>query len=386
MLCAMGRARRALRWIAIGFGGALLAAGSWAVFWLLYNPQVPLAEPLVIERTHNGDEIVVVLGGDFAPADAAMSYIRIHGYRYPYLGTAQLLRDADIAFANLEAPVTASTDRYPLWTEYSYRVEPEATEAWQWLGLDIVSVANNHSNDYGERGVLDTLRHLDDAGIAHVGAGANETQARRPVIFDIGGTRIGFLAYLEHKVGYNLYLRAYAIGDRVGCAQLNESDLAEDVARLRPLVDILIVSVHWGRNYDGVTGTQLDYGELMADLGVDVVAGHHNHDVQLVETRAGTTIFYSLGNYAWGASGRRHMKIGFLGRLRIRPRAGDRPAQITAIEMIPLATQNRIVNYQPRPIGSNETDWLEPFLSATAARGTEVSFDGAIVRVPVPTR
>ncbi len=95
MLRAMGRARRVARWIAIGFGVVALVAASWAVFWLLCNPRVPLAEPLVIERELGGAEIVVVLGGDFAPADAAMNHIRIHGYRYPYRGTAQLLREAD---------------------------------------------------------------------------------------------------------------------------------------------------------------------------------------------------------------------------------------------------------------------------------------------------
>jgi poly-gamma-glutamate synthesis protein (capsule biosynthesis protein) len=377
----MSRLRSAARWTGIGVGALLLGGGAWSLFWLLYNPKVSLLEPVVVQRAASGDESVVVLGGDFAPADAAMPRIEKYGYRYPYGATANLLRDADIAFANLEAPVTASTDRYPLWRRYFYRVEPVATEAWQWLGLDIVSLANNHMNDYRERGLLDTARHLDDAGIAHVGSGATESEARRPVIFDVGGTRIGFLAYLQHKAQYNLYLRLYAIGDRVGVAQLNRVDLEQDVRRLRPLVDVLVVSAHWGQNYADVTSTQRNFARWMTELGVDVVAGHHPHDVQSMEVRDGKLVFYSLGNYAWGAPGKPHMRVGFLARLHIRPRTAAAPARITAAELLPIVTQNRIVNYQPRPIRENELEWLDPFLEASAARGTELELEGTTVRI-----
>jgi len=381
----MGRrlaiAKRVLLWIAIVLGALLSVAGSWALFWTYYNPRVPLAEPRILRRPLAGDTITVVLGGDFAPTDAALPLIRQHGYHYPYLGTAAIMREADISVANLEAPVTESTTRLPLPRKYYYRVEPAATEAWQWLGLDLVSIANNHMRDYRDRGLLDTLRYLGDAGIAHVGAGATESEARRPVIFDVGGTRIGFLAYLKKRRLYNLYMRLYAVGDRVGCAQLNRADVREDVERLRPLVDILIVSVHWGENYAAVNEQQEEFGRWLADLGVDVIAGHHPHDVQAVETRGGSVILYSLGNYAWGAPGHLDFRIGLLARLRIRPAREQLPAKLTGVELIPIATQNRIVHYQPRPIEESETGWLKPLLDASAARGTNLRVRGTEIVV-----
>src|SRR6185295_18349410 len=170
-----------------------------------------------------GPEVTVLLGGDFAPTDAAMPFIRAHGYTYPYEATADLFRGADISFANLESPVSDSPDPFQLPKDYIYETAPEATGAWKWLGLDLVSIGNNHIEDYRDRGLLDTVRYLDEAGIAHVGAGANESAARRPVIVDVGGIRVGFLGYLEDKAGYDLYLRTFAVGDRVGAAKLDEA-------------------------------------------------------------------------------------------------------------------------------------------------------------------
>jgi poly-gamma-glutamate capsule biosynthesis protein CapA/YwtB (metallophosphatase superfamily) len=377
-------ARRILRRIGIGLALTLLGAGLWALWWTLYNPKVPLADPTVLWRDASGPDVTVLLAGDFAPTDAAMPIVRERGWDYPYGATGDLFRSADVAFANLEAPVTDSNDRFPLWKMYFYKVEPAAVGAWQRLGLDVVSLANNHAIDYRERGITDTLWFLDDAGIAHVGAGGTETEARRPVIFDVGGTRIGFLAYLEHTAASSLYLRTFAQGDRVGCAQLNRLDVEQDVRRLRPLVDILIVSVHWGANYEDVTPTEEDYARRLANLGVDVVAGHHAHDVQAVETIGRTVVLYSLGNYAWGTPGWPQLRIGFLARLSIAPRRGNERARLSSVELLPIATQNSIVNFQPRPIREDERDWLGPFLRATASRGAKVEVVGTAIRVALP--
>jgi poly-gamma-glutamate synthesis protein (capsule biosynthesis protein) len=372
---------RVLRWAGGLVGAGFAIAAGWAVHATMHNPRVPLAEPRIVTRPLRGGEITVLLAGDFAPTDAALPALAQHGYLYPYRATADLVRAADVSFANLEAPVTDSRVPFPLWKKYVYRVAPAATEAWQWLGLDLVSLANNHVSDYRERGILDTLRHLDEAGLHQVGAGATESDARRPVIFDVGGTRIGFLGYLEHKVHYNLYLRTFAVGDRVGCAQLNRADVREDVMRLRPLVDILIVSVHWGQNYRGVTAVQEDYARFLVELGVDVVAGHHAHDVQAVERRGASVVFYSLGNYAWGAPGHGHLRVGLLARLRIAPRQGATPGRLTGVELIPIVTQNRIVKFQPRPINLAEVPWLAPLWAQSAARHTRLIRDGTRLRL-----
>jgi len=339
---------------------------------------VRVAEPVRVTRPARGDIVTIALAGDFAPADQAMPLIAEHGYHYPYQATAEILRSADVAFANLEAPVTESRARMWQIKDYYYRVEPTALEAWQWMGLDLINLANNHIFDYRARGVHDTVRHLDGAGLAHIGAGADESAARRAVIFDVGGTRIGFLGYLEDQVGWNLYLRTYAVGGRAGAAMLTERDVAEDVRRLRPLCDVLLVSVHWGDNYAPVTAAQRRWGRRLIDLGVDVVVGHHPHDVQAVERRGPGVILYSLGNYAWGAPGYPHLRIGFIARVGISAR------RMRFVELQPIATQNRLVAFQPRVITPDEVEWLDPFLRATRALGTAVELNGTVVKIPLP--
>ncbi len=375
---------RRLRLALATFTALFCAAGGWVLFEALYDPRVPLAPPLVVQRARAGDEITVVFGGDFAPTDAAMPLLREHGWRYPYEATAALLREADVSLLNLEAPVTESDDRFPLYKKYIYKVEPAALAAWQWLGLDAVALANNHVGDYRDRGLQDTLRHLEAAGIVHAGAGMNETAARRPLIFDVDGTRIGYLAYLEDHPGYRMYLRSFARGDGAGCARLTRADVAEDVARLRPLVDVLVVGVHWGENYRAVTPDQERTGRWLAGLGADVVAGHHAHDIQPVEVHGDTLILYSLGNYAWGTPGWPQLRVGFLARLRITPRWGPAAGRIRAVELLPLATQNAIVRFQPRPLRPDERDWLDGFLAGSRARGAEVELEGATIRVGFP--
>ncbi|MBI5502573.1 MAG: CapA family protein [Deltaproteobacteria bacterium] len=380
----MRRLFRIVRRVGLGLAALVATVGAWALFWTLYNPDVPSAEPVLVRRPAPEGDIAVILAGDFAPTDAAMPALREHGYRWPYEPTAGIIRSADVAFANLEAPVTESDDPFPLYKKYIYKVDPIATDAWRWLGLDVVSLANNHADDYRDRGVLDTIRYLDAAGISHAGAGANETAARRAVIVDVGGTRLGFLAYLEDRIEYNLYFRSFAVGGRVGCARYVRADVEEDVRRLRPLVDVLIVSVHWGENYKDVTAEQEEEGRWLADRGVDVVAGHHAHDVQPVELRGRSVIFYSLGNYAWGTPGWPQLRVGLLARLRISPWRGRDGGRVEGVELLPIVTQNSIVHFRPRPLRRSESEWLDPFLAGSRARGTELTLDGTTIRVRLP--
>jgi poly-gamma-glutamate synthesis protein (capsule biosynthesis protein) len=375
--------RAASRFLA---GTAILAvaAAAFAIFQMHRNPRVALGDPIVVGRAPaDPREVTIVLGGDFAPTDAAMPFIRKYGYTYPYAATGGLLQRADIAFANLESPVTARDAPEYRFETYVYRTEPAAVSAFQWLGLDVVSVANNHALDQGVPGLLDTLRALDGGGIFHVGAGSSETEARRPVIFDIGGTKVGFIGYLENQLVFNLYFHDFAVGDRAGCAQLNAEDIAEDIGRLRPLVDLLIVSVHWGENYAPITRSQQELGRYIIEHGADVVAGHHPHVEQAIERHENGIIFYSLGNYAWGAPGHDDLRLGLLGRLHLVPRSDDRPVRLSRVEVIPLLTQNRIVQIQPRPLTRDETGLLTSWVQASSERGARLEVhvgDDGIVR------
>ncbi len=182
------RLRRALRWSGIGFGVLVGSTLFWSAVWTWYNPQVDLAKPRVVTRPAPpaGRDITLVLGGDFAPVDRFPPVAPRLGWGFPYRRTARLLRNADVTFLNLEAPITAHAKQFFLYKTYNYRVDPAALPAWDALGLDVVSLANNHVKDRRNQGLRDTLEHLRRVGIESVGAGTNEAAARRPLIIDVG--------------------------------------------------------------------------------------------------------------------------------------------------------------------------------------------------------
>lgn len=363
--------------------GIVLVAGAWVAFWTFWNPRVAVKDPRVLHRPRTRGTVQIVAAGDFAPADAALAPIREQGYHYPYGPTAPIFQRADIAFANLEAPITRSTDPFPFPKKYLYRIEPEATEAFQWLGLDLVSNANNHAIDYRDRGLVDTLRFLRAAGIEPLGAGRNEAEARRGVVVDVGGTRIGFLGYLEDSTQYNLYFRTFAVGGRIGCARLEPDDVREDVRRMRRRADLVFVSVHWGDNYRPSNDQQHRDARMLADAGVDVVLGHHAHDVQEVQKIGRTLVLYSLGNYAWGAIGSDKLRVGLIARFEVTPRQGGAAPRVTGAELLPIVTQNRLVHFRPRRVRAAEMKWLAPMIEASRAAGVPLEIQGTRIRIPM---
>src|SRR5579871_1293076 len=124
------------------------------------------------------------------------------GYRSPesFWGTTlPLLREADLALANLECVITTHTTP---WNHpprvFHFRTPPEGVEILRAAGVRLVSLANNHTLDFGEPGLLDTLRALDAAEIAHAGAGIDLAEARRPALVEAGGLRVGLIAFTDN--------------------------------------------------------------------------------------------------------------------------------------------------------------------------------------------
>ena len=361
----------------------VVAAGGWAAWGTYWNPTVAVRPPLRSHRPGDGLHASLTFGGDFGPVPPGDRWIRRRGRLWPYGPTARMFQQADLAFANLETPITESRDRFPLPKAWIYKIDPSWTTEFQWLGLDVLSIANNHVSDYRDRGVVDTVRTLRRAAILPLGAGVNEPEARRGAIVDVGGLRIGFVGYLEDRTNYGLYYRSYAIGGTTGCARLVASDVTEDVRRLRRLSDFVVASVHWGDNYTPTSDHQRSSARLLADAGVDLIVGHHPHDVQEAAWIGHTLVLYSIGNWAWGALGSKNLRVGLVARVRIARGEITGPARLETVDLVPLATQNRLIHYRARPLRQDERAWLIPFLQATRAAGTEVR-EGATLRLPLP--
>lgn len=218
----------------------------------------------------------------------------------PFAGVAEALRGADIAVGNLECAL--GDGGAPARKAYTFRAPPAAADALADAGFDLVSLANNHSLDYGAATLSQTLDLLDDRGIAHVGAGASAALAEAPAVREVGGLRLAFLAYVDVPVergGFDT-ARWRAGADRPGVAWAEADAIAAAVAAARAEADLVIVLLHTG--YEGQPATSKHQRALArgaVDAGAALVIGAHPHVLQGVERYHGGLIAYSLGNFVF---------------------------------------------------------------------------------------
>lgn len=242
---------------------------------------------------------VVSIGaaGDIFMGGKATKILNRKGYHYPYTPTKSLITGTDIFIANLEAPLT-NTGTPAKNKRFVFKSPPEkVTPALKEAGVDIVTLANNHSVDYGMVGLQNTISALDQYGIAHVGAGETLSKAREAVILTKNGLKIGFLGYsLTYPEEY------WADSEHGGTAFAHEKHLREDIRALKSRADIIIVSFHWGRELSlDLRPYQTRIGHLAIDEGAALVLGHHPHIMQGIELYKKGLIIHSLGNFVFGS-------------------------------------------------------------------------------------
>jgi len=237
------------------------------------------------------------------------------------------LREADLACANLEVPL--SRRGYPADKPIVHRGDPALASELTRLGLDLVSFANNHSLDHGPDALLDTVTAVEEAGVAVVGAGEDLAAAMQPRIIRVGETRVAFLglsstlpvgsAATESRPGIaplrvrvSLLADAPVFEEQPGTAPYVATEvLPEDLDRAREAVrtarrdaDVVVVLVHWGvppgwtAPFQGILADyQRPLGRALIDAGADLILGHHPHTLHGVEVYGGRFICYSLGNF-----------------------------------------------------------------------------------------
>ncbi len=220
----------------------------------------------------------------------------IHQFTAQRTGRAGAVREylssADLTLANFENPVIRDAVYHPDATTFTgdLRLMPVLDQA----GLDGVTLGNNHILDAGTTGVGETIRHLDDAGISYAGAGKDLAEARKPMVFDLDGTKIGVLSYL----GVPSYSWAWATETAPGTAPLVQDVMEEDIKRLRSKVDLILVMPHWGKEYIArPEPQQVDLAHAALDAGADLVIGGHAHWPKGIEVYDGKPIFYGVGNF-----------------------------------------------------------------------------------------
>ena len=214
---------------------------------------------------------------------------------YPFEGQGiqEILAGADVTFGNLECAISDQGVQQD--KTYTFRADPAVVEGLSFAGFDIMSLANNHTGDYGDQALLDTIGALRGAGIAEVGAGSTITEARTLRVVTANGLRIAFLAYNEI-----LPSTFEATDTSPGSAWAREEAMVEDVQAARDLADVVVVSCHWGVEYSTRSNaTQQSLARALAGAGADLVLGHHPHVLQGLGYLSDTLVAYSLGNFVF---------------------------------------------------------------------------------------
>ncbi|MBI3900211.1 MAG: CapA family protein [Gammaproteobacteria bacterium] len=278
----MGRSRR---YIAVGVLLLLTAACAHGA-----NRNVmpaPASSPATLRVAAVGD---LMLGG------TATVELAQFGYDYPFVYVGDLLRSADIAFGNLEGPLTARGSAHS--KQFVFRSPPDlVAPALARAGFDVVSLANNHSLDYGADGLRDTIDALQRVNIHTAGAGHDLDAARKPAFIDVAGTRVAVLAY-----SLTFPEEFWATGTQPGTAFGHEQQVRADVAAAHKRADVVLVSFHWGQEGSNeLRPYQRTLGHAAIDAGAAAVIGHHPHLLQGVERYRNGVILYSLGNFVFGS-------------------------------------------------------------------------------------
>lgn len=299
---------------------------------LLCSPVCPRAEEIVINAA--GD---IMLAGKWAKA------LKSRGYEHPFAEVRSELAKGDINLANLESPIATGGNEFSN-KQFRFRAEPAVAKAVRAAGFNLVTLANNHSMDFGGEALAETLQHLDSAGIAWIGAGVNLDEARKMALYTIKGKKIAFLGYSLTQP-----LEFFAGKTRPGATPGYKKLVTADVASARRQADYVIVSFHWGREASGIVQAyQRNAAHNAIDAGADVIIGHHPHVLQGIELYKNGIIFYSLGNFAF-ASKSKTADVGALVRLRLDGK------QRTA-EILPLDVLHRRVGFQPRLLSGNRAE------------------------------
>jgi len=255
------------------------------------------ARPLPTATASAPRSITVDAVGDISLAREVVDRMAFGGQDYPYALVAPLLR-GDVSIANLEGPLTERGEPWP--KSYNFRTPPRFAPGLARAGFDVVSLANNHTLDYGVTGLLDTIVALDAADVQQAGAGANATLARAPAIVDTAAGRLAVLSYVATPdEGSGFSVRQWiADGDSPGLAFGTPDAVASDVRAAKQTADFVIVVVHAGDEYvNAPNATQRVLAEAALGAGADAYIGHHAHVVQPVELRGNQLVAWGLGNF-----------------------------------------------------------------------------------------
>lgn len=243
----------------------------------------------------------LLFGGDVLLSDHVLNAYQKAGGVQGILddGYRQTISNADFFMVNQEFPFSdrgvQAADK-----QYTFRLPPEKVSIFTEMGIDGVTLANNHALDYGTDALLDSCQILDGAGILRTGGGAGLDEAKRPVTIQLAGRDIAIIGATRV-----IPVADWAAGaNHPGMlATYDPAILLEEIRSLSEKQDYVIAFVHWGIERDEMPQEyQRALAKQYIDAGADLVVGSHPHVLQGIEYYKGKPIVYSLGNFVFGSS------------------------------------------------------------------------------------
>ncbi|WP_256700610.1 CapA family protein [Paenibacillus sp. P46E] len=273
----------------------------FAVITLTFIVLLLIPAPAVFSQDASaGDKVNLVFAGDILLDGFVGDQIAKYGVNFPFAKVAPVLKKADIAFANLETPVSVRGQAAE--KTFAFRSKPTALAGLNYAGIDGVTVANNHILDFGQNAMLDTLVHLDKYKIGHTGAGKNIDEAYRPFTQTVQGKKIAILGVSRVLSSPSWYAGKNSPG---AASAYTPEPLMSAIQQSAKANDYTIVYIHWNNEFkDYPENYARKLAKQMIDSGADIIIGAHSHCLMGIEYYKHKPIYYSLGNFVFNRSTR----------------------------------------------------------------------------------
>jgi poly-gamma-glutamate capsule biosynthesis protein CapA/YwtB (metallophosphatase superfamily) len=300
--------------------GGLLGTGSFVVWSRAAGP-TPTTTPVAVETTTTSSSttstsstttttlpatttttlppkgtLVIHGTGDVAVDPWYIPAFRREGWDHAWAGLHGIFLDDDLTVINLEC--TPSDLGEPLQKAFTFRCPTEALPSIRANGIEVANLANNHAGDFGKEALVDGLDQLRAVGIAPVGVGRNRDEAGQPAFFEIDGWKIAVVGF-----GGVVPSADWIAGDdRPGMRHGKDIEGMVEVIRAAKEAgaDLVIVSIHWGRELDTQPrADDIANARAMIEAGANIIFGHHQHRLNPMERVDGAAVFWGLGNFVW---------------------------------------------------------------------------------------